>query len=278
MQAMPNYQAMLTAWNIHPENWSNTSNFGMAVHSTPVGESVTGDTMSKGTEYELFLRPTDNWNIAINASKTHAVRENLAGTLSTWLEQRWANYLVYDANGRGTGALRWFGGGNGSITSSLGAARFGRNGWKWYECYRSLEGNDVPELRPWMFNIVTNYSFRNINALKGAFVGAGYRWQDKDVIGYGVKEVTARLSSVNPAIGVFDVTKPFYGDSIDAIDLWVGFSRKIYGNVEWRIQLNLRDAFHGARLIPIASNPDGSVAYSRIDQGRTWALTNNFKF
>ena len=40
----------------------------------------------------------------------------------------------------------------------------------------------------------------------------------------------------------------------------------------------VRDAFHPPRLVPINTNPDGSVAADRIVDGVTWAVTNTFRF
>ena len=52
------------------------------------GLSPTGsiNTVSEGYELELSARPTDNWNVAVNASKTKAYRANLSQSLSTFIE------------------------------------------------------------------------------------------------------------------------------------------------------------------------------------------------
>lgn len=266
----------LTAWGLDgaPGKFvDNTSNFSIN-RTQPTNLAVTGDTHSEGYEYELFLRPTDNWNVAINASKTSAQRLNLAGSFAEWMDKRWA---LYDGP---AGQLRWFGGGNnggGGVIGDFGQARFGRNGYRWYSSFLSQEGNDAPELRPWRFNAITSYRFTE-GALKGAFVGASYRWQDKDVIGYGVKQLVPALGSVNPALGGFDITKPYYGERETALDLWLGFEKKLSHGVNWRIQLNVQNALGNLHLTPINTNPDGSGASYRIVEGSTWSLTNTFKF
>lgn len=132
--------AFLSAWGINPAAWANnTANFGVT-HAIPPNAAVTGDTQSTGTEIELFLRPTDNWAITMNASKTSAKRLALAGNLSRWIENRWA-LLAGPA-----GDMRWFGGGGnvfsdadyaargltpGSPGNDYGRVRVGRNVWRW---------------------------------------------------------------------------------------------------------------------------------------------------
>ena len=240
-------------------------------YSVPAGFAFTGDTVSHGREYELYVRPTHHWNIAINAANIHAARLNLAGSVSQWIEKRWDLYQGP------AGQLRWFGGSQGAAVSDTGLARMGRNAWAVYNLFRSQEGNDTPELRKWRFNITNSYDFSR-GPLKGVFVGGAYRWQDRNVIGYGVTEKTPALSPSNPAIGYLDVNKPFYGPGQDAIDLWVGYNRTIFKNVNWRLQLNLRNAFDKAHLVPVNTNPDGSTAAWAIADGMGWELTSAFKF
>jgi hypothetical protein len=74
------------------------------------------------------------------------------------------------------------------------------------------EGAAVDEVRKWRFNLISNYSFRT-GFLKGAGVGAAYRWQDKVVIGYPVL-----------AGGTYDLSKPYYGPTEDAFDMWLSTS------------------------------------------------------
>jgi hypothetical protein len=63
------------------------------------------------------------------------------------------------------------------------------------------------------------------------------------------------------------------------VDLWVGYGRKkIFRNIDWRIQLNLRNAFAGDDLIPVTTQPDGTPAGYRIAPYQVWTLSNTFKF
>lgn len=224
--------------------------------------AITGDTVSKGVEFEVFLRPTPNWDIMMNATKVDAVRQNLAGSMSDWIEARWESYA-----GPGGDMLWW----QGNAFSETGRFRFGTHAYYDYVLARAEEGNTVPELRPWRFNIITNYRFTE-GALDGFSVGGGYRWQDSNIIGYGVIE--------DPVTGAgsYDVSRPFHGPSEDAVDLWIGYTGPLTDAIDWRIQLNVRDAFSDGDLIPVTTNPDGSVALWRISEGRRWELTTGLMF
>ena len=112
-----------------------------------------------------------------------------------------------------------------------------------------------------------NYSFRE-GLLKGVGAGGSYRWQDKVVIGY-------------PAIagGKFDLSRPYYGPSENAIDLWTGYEHKLSQKIGWKIQLNIRNAFAKEGLIPISIEPDGKTwASVRVKPNQEWFVTNSFSF
>jgi hypothetical protein len=280
----PEVQQMMSVWQINPGSFDyRAANFGIN-SITPQGLAVTGDTVSKGTEVELFFSPMDNWDITLNVSKTFATRVNLAGNMANWLQKRWDLYNESYTGAEGgllVGAQRWFGNTQGNVNA--GNARFGRNGYKFYSEFYSKEGNNVAELRPWRFNGVTSYRFTR-GFMKGAFAGASYRWEDKSVIGYGITEATHELFdatgtvSVRAAVGRLDVNKPFYGSTESHVGLWVGYGKKIMKNLDWRAQLNVSNVGENTRLVAINVNPDGSGAAYRIAQGATWQLTNTFKF
>jgi outer membrane receptor for ferric coprogen and ferric-rhodotorulic acid len=161
--------------------------------------------------------------------------------------------------------------GNYDANESL-RGKFGREFMSGYYLYRIQEGSDVPELRPWRFNLVTNYNFSS-GVLKGINVGGGYRWQDGVVLGYpvlpGATVTDARA---------YDLEHPYKGKSETNIDLWLGYSRRLTSKIDWRIQLNLRNITSKKELIPVTVQPDGSMAVGRIAEPFTWTVTNTFKF
>jgi outer membrane receptor protein involved in Fe transport len=149
------------------------------------------------------------------------------------------------------------------------------NPWRGnYTLLKQQENADAPEIRKWRYNVITNYTFDH-GALKGTGVGAGYRWQDKVVIGYPV----VIPDPTKPAVAEFDLSKPFYGPSEDGLDLWVSYERKITKKINWRIQLNVYNVGKNDELIPISIQPDGkTVAGARIGPAEEWMLTNTFSF
>jgi outer membrane receptor protein involved in Fe transport len=236
------------------------SNYGA---TAPQGFTVTADTESKGYELELTANPLPNWRVSFNASKTEAVRNNVGGATLT----EFINYMdsqMYSAPGvlSPAGMLpRWGGAGN-SIGASVYAV------WRAnYVLMRLQEGTAAPEIRKWRYNIVTSYDFSK-DFLKGVGVGGAYRWQDKVVIGYPCL-----------ANGTYDLTQPYYGPSEDAIDLWASYTRKLTPKINWKIQLNVRNAFAKHGLIPISIEPDGNTwASVRVKPIQEWFVTNTFSF
>ncbi len=230
----------------------------------PQGFTVTANTESKGYEYELTANPLPNWRVAFNASETSAVRTDVGGaTLDAFIA--YMDSKLYNSDGTLTpaGGLPQFGG----ATNSIAASVYGP--WRAnYALMKLQEGTAASELRKWRYNFVTNYTFRGENWLRGVGVGGGYRWQDKVIIGYPMT-----------ANGGFDLTKPFYGPSEDAIDLWASYEHKLTDKVNWKIQLNVRNAFAKDGLIPISIEPDGKTYASvRVKPVQEWFVTNTFSF
>ncbi len=221
-----------------------------------ISPNGTIDNTSEGYEIEINWQPSSNWNLQVNASKTTAYRENLGEPMLSYIESQWSKL-----QGPAGDIRLWWGGDNtlrryyeDNIISAV-------------EFQKESIGFQVPELRPWHFSAITNYSF-NEGMFKNVNVGGAWRWQDKQILGYGLKSDNSGLS----------VDNPIYGDSEQHVDLWVGYNRKLTEKVDWRIQLNLRNVGEKKGLTPISANPDGSIASLRITEGMTWALSNTFSF
>jgi hypothetical protein len=229
------------------------------------GFAVTADTQSKGYEFEFTANPTSNWRLAFNASKTTAVRTNVGGPVLDELVAYMDNLMAGPA-----GDLVRFN----SDYSAPNELRMDWTPWRGqYTLLKLQEKTAASELRKWRYNFVTNYSFSN-GRLKGIGVGGGYRWQDKVVIGYPVIP-----DPKDAAKASFDLTKPYYGPSEDALDLWASYERKITKTINWRIQLNVYNVGKSEKLIPISVQPDGKTwASARIAPVQEWMLTNTFSF
>jgi hypothetical protein len=225
------------------------------------GPQISVDTMSKGQEYELVAQPTKNWNISVNVAKTFASREDIAPTIATYIGAM-TQFLAGPA-----GDIRLWGGG---ATNAL-RIQWNNNVVIPYQVLLAQKGSNAPEIAPWRYNVVTTYNFTS-SALKGSWIGGGYRFEDKRVLGYKLKNIT------DPNKISIDVTQPLFGPTDTHFDLWFGYSRKLTSKVNWRIQANLRNVGESTKLVPVSLEPDGSPAFSRIQGGMNWQLTNTFEF
>jgi outer membrane receptor protein involved in Fe transport len=255
---------MQNAWGYNFEKWEAGDTEEWINITYLNGMAVTGDVESKGVEIEFTAQVTPNWNLTLNAAKTTAIRRNLAEGYAKWVDERW-EWMNTQA-----GEVRFWGGHYGPGMATY-RSKYLAEFYGGYSLQRLLEGAPVPEMRPWRFNLVTNYSFRD-GTLQGLNIGGGYRWQDKIVIGYPV--IDAELAPFYK----YDIDNPFYGPVENNVDLWVGYERQISEGVKWRIQLNVRNAFGKNELIPITVQPDGSGAAYRISEGRSFFVTNSFTF
>lgn len=229
----------------------------------PPGMTATADTLSKGYEIDIHAKPLKNWDIALNVAKTEASRTNIAGNMASWIAKRNAVW-----NGTAGDIRMWNGTGNDSMKAQWNSTFYNN-----FALQQLLSGANVPELRPWRANLVTNYRLTE-GRFKGGNFGGAYRWEDKVSIGY--PSVRRTINGV--LLDSYDVTSPYWGPSESSVDLWVGFERKIVRDINWRIQLNIRNALGKNELIPINAQPDGSAAGFRIKEGPTWTLTNSFTF
>ena len=252
-------QQFYDAWHIDLSDkaWQNR----LQTYVQPQGLTVTGDTLSKGQEYELTMQLTKNWSLTANASHDTARRVNLGGSLAAYINDRTA---VYHGP---AGQIRYWWAGSTDTIQSVWDAQF-LSAWKLLLLQQNA---DVPELRPWHFNVVTNYRFTE-GPLHGVNVGGAYRWQDKVVIGYPV------ITDSATGDDTFDLAHPYRGPTESNLDLWVGYERKLTSKINWRVQLNVRNAFAKKELIPITAEPDGTPAANRIPELTSWFVTNTFTF
>lgn len=230
--------------------------------SQPQGLTATSDMKSEGVEFEVFVQPTDNWSFSINAAKVEATRYNLADSIEEWILAR---NEVFQGD---AGYVRlWGAHSSGNIRDNWNTGVMAK-----YNLFKLQENSSNAEVRPWRFNMITNYSFTE-GFLNGFNVGGGVRWQDKSIIGYGLM-----LDPVTNGY-TYDINSPYYGPSETAFDMWVGYGMDLTDKINWRIQLNIRNMFGKNELVPISVEPDtGEWATARIAEPMTWSITNTFSF
>ena len=99
------------------------------------------------------------------------------------------------------------------------------------------------------------------------------RWQDSYGAGYPL---------LNDPRGLIlpDVDHPFRAPPSTSYDLTFGYRRRIFGNRDWTVQLNLRNLqnLNSDQVSAVRYQPDGTVARARFDPPFEMLLTNTIKF
>jgi hypothetical protein len=256
-----------------------TENNGNVSAGSPAGFAFTEDSVSKGYEFEFVANPTNNWRIAINASKTKATRENVPGIAFKEVAA-FVNDAIQETPVGQT--PMWWPTNVGGIKTTLPWLLF-RPG---YLANAALNGQSALEIREWRWNALTNYSFTD-GRLKGFGVGGGYRFEDKAIVGYAPMKTAEGDNAIN-------LGAPFYTPSQTTVDLWLSYERKISHGINWKIQFNVYNAFGKNELIPISASVDyeklGNTPITSttvipmkasgytIREGLSWQITNTFEF
>ena len=225
----------------------------------------TQDIAAEGMEAEIILNPTRNWRIAFNAAQQETKLSNFAPRLTNLLTTFWVPHLEE------YGWLDW----NAPVEPLNGATTLeNRNDFLLdYFALKGNEGRPNAEQREWRFNFVTNYSFRE-GALKGFSIGGAARWQDEYAGGYPF------LVNPESILRLPDVDNPFLVDSDLSIDLTFGYRKKVFDNVDWISQINVRNVHNwdNSDMEIIRFQPDGAPARARFSPPRQILWTNTFRF
>jgi outer membrane receptor protein involved in Fe transport len=241
-------------WNMYSGIGSIQPANGNRVNGqTPVG---TIDQESKGVEFELTAQPLRHWDLSVNVAKTQASRGDLGTAFVNWIEGQKTRL-----DGPAGDLRLWWGG------DQTYRQYYDQFIYQAYLFQKEAKGQMAPEIRPWRFNLISNYRFEH-GFLKGVNVGGGYRWQDDVILGYRLNDKQTQL----------DVNRPIKGASEDGMDLWAGYERQLTKGLRWRVQLNLRNVGDKAHLVPVSANPDGSYALMRVVDGMQWTIRNTFEF
>jgi hypothetical protein len=245
------------------------SNFGD--HQTTV------DNLSKGVEIELSAQPTRNWNITANYTHVSATHTNIDP-----ITQQFISEVTGFMNGPAGQIRMWYNGASGG--SLLG------NDWNAsivapWTVQLNDQGHAAPEVSPWRFNLISTYTFDR-GLAKGWFVGGALRMEAARILGYRYDPNFKNVNSTDPNYanviavteGGLNVNEPIMGSTDTHLDAWLGYSRKLYRNVNWRIQLNLQSVGEKDHLVAAGYNPDGSLYLARIQEGMGWRLENSFDF
>jgi hypothetical protein len=243
-----------------------TGGFGGVGSEQPgaINAVSTVTTISKGTELELTAQPIRNWNITLNYSTTNATHSAIDPATAGLMANL---HAFFDGPG---GQLRMWG--NGGGVGNLIGTNWNNNVYNPYLTELASVGQEAPDLPPWNVNLITTYTFDR-GPIKGVLVGGAFRDEGPRILGYHYS------ATINDGLGGLLVTDPWMGPTESHVDLWVGYSRRVFANkINWRIQLNLTNVGESTTLKPAQYEPDGSLALARIENGMEWTLANTFTF
>jgi hypothetical protein len=236
--------------------------------SYPENAVLLEDNISRGYELEVTANPTRNLRLSAAVSKTEAIRDKIPGARF----EEVINFIYEEWNG-----LAGLVAGNASNTTNAAPSvnntpreRFSGL-WDSYQVQLQRNGQTVSELSEWNYRGVANYSF-SAGRLKGLSVGGNVRWESPKVIGYGYKADERGRS-------VVDLSQIYENDPRKRFGFSIRYARKLSNRVSWSIQANIDNAFQsGDEVIPVSTQPDGSIRSGMISEGRTWSMTNSFDF
>lgn len=198
------------------------------------------DLDTRGYEFELKANPTRNWTITAAYSYTKLERSNLGQEWYPWFAEQKAYYARFPTNLITTSNI--------PIATEISQIETGIEN---LFALNKLGYNN----RPHKANFFTRYSF-STERLKGAFLGGGVRWQDKnvlqrDLIGFD-------------ALGKDVLGKVLYGPEIYNVDALLGYATKLKagplgGGTTLRVQLNIANLLDNqdAQIIRLNRVGDG---------------------
>jgi len=219
--------------------------------------------VAEGFELEIVGNITDSWRMFVNAAQQETVQSNIAkeqlvlanvigDNLST---SNLRNLLDSPELGEPVTFTDRFVGG--LLTPLISGTL--------------AEGTVLTELREWRVNLGTNYLFSE-GPLSGVGLGGALRWQSATSTGYPLE-----LNELGLPVPI--LSRPFLGPEELNGDIWVSYGRKLFEDkIDWKIQLNVRNAFGDNDNIPVITNPDGKVAIFRNPLPTEIFLSNTFRF
>ncbi|MGC4111445.1 MAG: TonB-dependent receptor plug domain-containing protein [Nocardioides sp.] len=237
-----------------------TNGQGQWTFSIPGSRSSTSERTARGFEVDAILNPTPDWRIALNVGQQETIANGAGADVAAYVAQRLPKWqTIYN------------------LPRGVGGTPFGQ----WYESFimiplrtlASQDGRVSAEQRKWRVNLVTNYDFAAHDGWLQRFgVGGALRWQDKAAIGYPLK-----LNADNQQVS--DIDHPFYAPSELNADVWLSYRMPLQRKrTAWTARVALRNVIRGDDLIPISTQPNGSIAQVRVAPPLIWELRTTLEF
>lgn len=239
---------------------------GIVTGDPRLTKAYTSDQQAKGIEVELTYNPTNNWRIFATITKQEAKETNVATNLTAMIKERLAYWQ--STPGLWTGQTTTLGWDSRPLT---GQEQF--NTWvnPSYLAYQAEDGKPSTQIAKWHANLVTNYTFTE-GFLKHFSAGTGLRYIEGAVIGN-----PAIYNSSGTVVGL-DTQHPYKSSDRIAVDVWVGYRKKLTTAYTLDLQLRCQDAQSSGGYRAIAANSDGNHAVYSITQPRKFYLTAKLEF
>ncbi len=254
------------------------------------GLTDTSNLDARGLETELVGNVTRHWRVSFNVAKQETVVSGSARLTKEVADAVYANLVKFNLLGIDQGPAL--------PERQTAATRFASNVGNPLAATLARDGAVSPEQRKWRANFTSTYDLKGFEhpILKAMSVGASVRWQGRVAIGApfltgkALKEKIsatdqrypdpAKIADSDPIMQTQfpDLANPFHGPAELAGDVWAGYRRRVFGRIDWRLQLNVRNAWGNGSDIPVTANPDGRVAVIRIPNETRWILSNTFTF
>lgn len=225
------------------------------------GDVQTG--YSDGYEASLTANLTPAWRLTVNGSKRGpgktiergaAARSYLAKYFPIWKgNAKWMSTPLVAGNGTVADAVS-------RLETTLAN----------FNALAALPSDSLyaPE---WSANLITSYDLGADSRLKGVSVGASANLRGPTVMGFA--ETTGN---------VVDASRPYHAKEFLSTGAWISYRRKLFGKVNWRLQLNVRNVLDENTLFPhrAVDRRDGTgrpaVVIYRRNEPRTFVLTSSF--
>jgi hypothetical protein len=271
------------------------------VNFYPVDTGNVSDTWSyvaEGYEMNVIYNPSPRWRVALSGSSN-------TNTLGTHL-QALGRYLATDTKYEGLGTWRKFAAELRKVASGQRSAFFDLDPTnpahvaqaatdadyiqvqadtqdKNYRDDQALVGITTARNGKYAFNGLITHVFSTEGRLKGWSLGGNFRWRSANTIGY------EDLYNPNGTqSGLIDVTKPLKGTDFWDIGAMVSYRRRIFKDINLRVQLNIQNLpdWQSPRLVK--SDYDSSGYYGptnaivpvlwELRRPRNFILTTAFEF
>ncbi|MSU65974.1 MAG: hypothetical protein EXS38_07720 [Opitutus sp.] len=214
------------------------------------------DRTSHGIEFDLTYNPTPNWRFFANVGRTTTEIDIEKG--GVWLDYVARRVPVWTAfKGDWTRALY-----AGATTVQAQYVNAIQNV---IDDMPSNIGNPGGNSQTWRTNLVSAYSFSS-GRLKGATLGANFRYRGPSVIGFGTFLDARGRTQINKSV-------VYESERYLITGLMAGYRFRGFGNTTQRVQLNVNNVFNTARMVVSRASPDGSPRQYGRQPGREFVLS-----